>query len=120
MAALWDKIAIRKKNRMKPQYNVDYVLLESDDNTTTGVGIRKGKFAGVLYHYGKVKIQEEENVARMTFSYTVVFTPDIPVHELMEDKEFHNFIGDILTDILMGQAEANEKIRNNNSEEFDI
>ena len=120
IAALWDKMAIWKKSRMKPQYNVDYVLLESDDNKKTGVGIKKGKFAGVLYHYGKAKIQEDDGFAKMTFSYTVVQSPTIPIHELMEDEEFHDFIGEILTEILISQAEANEKARNDDSEEFDI
>ena len=105
---------------MKPQYNTDYVFLDSDDNKRTGVGIKRGKFSGVLYHYGKAKIQEDEGFAKMTFSYTVVQSPKIPIHELMEDKEFHDFIGEILTDILISQAEANEKARDNDSEEFDI
>ncbi len=121
MAALWDKVAIWKKSPMKPRFNIDYVLIDSDDEELkTGVGIQTGKFAGVLYHYGSAKIQEEENFARMTFSYTIISTPSIPVEELMQDNEFQTFIGDILTDILLSHAEANEKVRINNSEEFDI
>ena len=105
---------------MKPQHKIDYDLIDSDDSTKTGVGIKTGKFEGVLYHYGKAKIQEEEGFAKMTFSYTIISSPKIPEHELMEDKEFHDFIGEILTDILMSQAEANEKARNDDSQEFDI
>jgi hypothetical protein len=38
----------------------------------------------------------------------------------MHNEEFHNFIGDILTDILINQESANEATRNNHPEEFDI
>ena len=46
MAALWDKVAIWKKSPMKPRFNIDYVLIDSDDEELkTGVGIQTGKFA---------------------------------------------------------------------------
>lgn len=105
---------------MKPKHNVDYVLIDSDDGETTGIGIQTGKYAGVLYHYGKVRISEEGELARMIFSYTIVSSPTFSIDELTHDEEFHTFIGDILTDILMTQESANEKIRNNDSEELDI
>jgi hypothetical protein len=108
------------KKKMKPQHNVDYVLLDSDDGAKTAVGILTGRFAGILYHYNKARLTEEEDHARMTFSYTIISTPTILVEDLIQDQEFQTFIGDILTDILMSQAEANEKIRDNDSEEFDI
>ena len=104
----------------KPQYEVDYVLIDSDDRTKTGVGIKTGKYAGVLYHYKQARLTEEGEFARMTFSYTIVSSPRISIDELTQDEEFHTFIGDILTEILMNQAAANEKIRNYDSEEFDI
>jgi hypothetical protein len=105
---------------MTPQHNIDYVLIDSDDGKKTGIGIKTGKFKGVLYHYGKARITEEEYQARMTFSYTIVSSPFIPIDELIENEEFHTLIGDILTDILMSQERANEKIRTYNFEEFDI
>ena len=108
------------KKKMKPQYNVDYVLIDSDDGTKTGVGIQTGEFAGVLYHYGKVRLSEEDDFARMTFSYTIVSSPRIPIDDLIQDENFHTFIGDILTEILMNQERANEKIGNYDPEEFDI
>jgi hypothetical protein len=102
------------------QHNVDYVLIDSDDGKKTGVGILRGKYAGILYHYGKVKITEEEMFAKMTFDYNIVTSPKIVVEELMKDDEFLNVIGDILTDILMNQRTKNEETRNYDSEEFDI
>ena len=105
---------------MTPQHNVDYVLIDSDDGETTGIGIQTGRFAGVLYHYGKVRFFTEGEIGRMQFSYTIVSSPTIPIEELMRDEEFHNFIGEILTDIIINQESANEATRNNYFEEFDI
>jgi hypothetical protein len=119
IAAFLEKMPFWKK-KMRPQYNVDYVLIDSDDGTKTGVGIQTGEFAGVLYHYGKVRLSEEDDFARMTFSYTIVSSPRIPIDDLIQDKNFHTFIGDILTEILLNQERANEKIGNYDPEEFDI
>jgi hypothetical protein len=105
---------------MTPQHSVDYDLIDSDDGETTAVGIKTGRFAGVLYHYGKVRFTTEGEIGRMQFSYTIVSTPTISVEELMRDEEFHNYIGEILTDIIINQESANEEIRNHNSEELDI
>jgi hypothetical protein len=69
---------------------------------------------------GQAKLTEEEDFARMTFSYTVIFSPQIPIDDLIQDQEFQTFIGDILTEILMSQAAANEKTRNDDSEELSL
>ena len=116
MAALWDKMKFWKKSTM-PQHNVDYELIDSDEGDITGVGIKTGRFAGVLYHYGKARINEEGDLARLQFSYTIVSSPTIPIDDLIIDEEFHTYIGDILTDILMSQENQYEEIRNNNPKE---
>ena len=103
-----------------PKHNIDYELIDSDEGTITGVGIKKGKFAGVLYHYGKARINEEGELARLQFSYTIVSSPTIPIDDLIIDEEFHTFIGDILTDILMSQENHYEEIRNDDSEKFAV
>ena len=97
---------------------IDYQFLPSDDEQITGIGILKGKYAGVLYHYGKAKVIEEGEFARLYFDYTIEHSPNFTVHDLTIDQEFHTMIGDILTDILLKQS--NEKIRNNNSQELNI
>jgi len=97
---------------------VDYQFIPSDDEQITGIGILKGKYAGVLYHYGKARVVEEGEFARLYFDYTIEHTPNFTVHDLTIDQEFHTMIGDILTDILMKQS--NETIRNNDTKEFDI
>ena len=103
---------------MKYQVDEDFQLVQSDDGKITGIGILKGKYAGVLYHYGRAKIVEEGEVARMVFDYTLINTGSFTLHELQTDEEFHTMIGDILTLILM--ESDNEKTRNNDFEELDI
>lgn len=103
---------------MKYKPDEDFQLVQSDDGKITGIGILRGKYAGVLYHYGKAKIVEEGEVARMIFDYTLINTANFTLHELQTDEEFHTMIGDILTLILMESND--EKTRNNDSEEFDI
>ena len=119
MATLWEKIQFWKKNSpVKYKESVDYQFIPSDDEQITGIGILKGKYAGVLYHYGKAKVIEEGEFARLYFDYTIEHTPTFSVHDLTNDQEFHTMIGDILTDILLTQS--NETIRNNHPQEFDI
>ena len=103
---------------MKYQINKDYQFIQSDDDRITGVGILKGKYTGVLYHYGKAQIVEDDGFAKMIFDYTIVHTPYFSVNTLLKDKEFHEMIGDILTQILL--EKTNEETRNNDSEELDI
>jgi hypothetical protein len=120
MAALWEKIQFWKKSSSLVKYkeDIDFQFIPSDDEQITGIGILKGKYAGVLYHYGKARVIEEGEFARLFFDYTIEHTPNFTVHDLTSDEEFHTMIGDILTDILMKQS--NETIRDHDIKEFDI
>ena len=101
-----------------PKHNIDYVLIDNEDSTQTAVGIKTGNYAGVLYRYHTARLKEIGDYAKMTFGYTVMFSPNIPIDDLMEDTEFHNFIGEILTEILLTQT--TDETGNYNPEEFDI
>jgi len=119
MATLWEKIQFWKKSSLVMyKEGIDYQFIPSDDEQITGIGILKGKYAGVLYHYGKARVIEEGEFARLFFDYTIEHTPTFSVHDLTTDQEFHTMIGDILTDILLTQS--NETIRNDDIKEFDI
>lgn len=104
---------------MQLEENVDYKFIESDDGTVTGVGFLRGKYAGVLYHYGKARVVEDEGFAKLQFSYVIDFPGKHDPDELTKDEELHTIMGDLLTKILTAQIE-DEKIRNNDSKEFDI
>jgi len=117
IVALWAKLKPWKK---KPKFliNEDFEFLSFDDNSITDIGILKGKYAGVVYQYGKAKIVEEGSFARLTFDYTIINSSSFDEEELKNDEEFVTMIGDILTEILL--EKPNEKTRNYHSEEFDL
>jgi hypothetical protein len=97
IVALWAKLYPWKK---KPKYQIDedfHFLSSEEDDVITNIGILKGKYAGVVYQYGKAKIVEEGDFARLTFV---------------------TMIGDILTEILLEKPD--EKTRNYHTEELNL
>ena len=94
-----------------------YVTTESQDQTL--IGIKEGKFAGVVYKYGKVSFGKEEDEngnLPMHFQYDIVDNNGIPREQFGD--EFFNLIGDILVVVIDEQTKVgiNEPInRKNNS-----
>ena len=119
METLWEKIQFWKSKPVKLKRGVDYEFVDSDDNTVTGIGILRGKYAGVLYHYGKAGIVEEGELARLRFGYTIVDSGEHNIDDLTNDPELHTIMGDLLTEILLDKTQ-NETTRNIYSEEPDL
>ena len=46
-----------------------YVYVESTSQDQTCIGIQDGKFAGVVYKYGKVSVGEEQEKGFMPFKF---------------------------------------------------
>lgn len=116
METLWEKIQFWKKPKMLKE-GQDYIFFDSDDKEITGIGIIKGKYQGVLYHYHKAQVIEEGEFARLQFGFTIVNPGQHDIDELTNDQEFSTIMGDILTTILLAKAE-HEKTGNNDPEEF--
>jgi len=113
MAVLWNKLTWWKNQKMFKE-SVDFVFVDSDDKNVTGIHIIKGNYKDVLYHYNKVRIIEEGEIARLQFGFTII---DPGIHdpdELTNDEEFSIIMGDILKNILNAKI-RDEEIRNNNS-----
>ena len=92
-----------------------YVYVESKSQDQTCIGIKGGKFAGVIYKYGKVSLGEETEDGNMPFKFEfdIVDNNAIPKEEFGED--FMNLIGDILVDIIEEQyAESDNRKDNSN------
>ena len=72
------------------------------------IGIRKGKFEGVVYKYGKVSLGEENKDGNLPFKfeYDILDNNMIP-REQFEDENFFKLIGDILVDIIDRQEDLN-------------
>ena len=92
-----------------------YVYVESKTQDQTCIGIKGGKFAGVIYKYGSVSLGEETKDGNMPFKFEfdIIDNNAVPKEEFKDD--FINLIGDILVDIIEEQyAESDNRKDNSN------
>ena len=84
-----------------------YTYVENKDQTWQGIGLtdKAGKYQGVVYRYGEVKVveNEEKTEASLQFDFDVLDSNGLP-KEMFED-DFYKVIGDVLQDILRDQLE---------------
>ena len=85
-----------------------YVFITNKDENMQCIGIRKGKFEGVVYRYGKVALGEETRDGNLPFrfEYDILDNNLIPREEF-DDESFFNLLGDILVDIIDRQEDLN-------------
>ena len=81
-----------------------YVTTKEQDQTL--IGIKEGKFAGVVYKYGKVGFGEEnpDGTKPLRFEYNIVDNNGIPREQF--DEDFFNLIGDILVEVIDEQTKV--------------
>lgn len=101
-----------------------YTYVENKEKTWTGIGLteKAGKYQGVVYQYGKVDIEEDEenDSATLQFEWDMLDSNGLPKEMIGDD--FFNLIGDILQDIIRNQMEqedlqyVNTDDRTNNSQ----
>lgn len=111
-------------SELKEGLDYSFTFPESN-NTTVDIKLVSGEFAGVIYRYGKVSVDEDENKenAYLSFEFDVIDNNDIP--SLEESIEFKNRIGDVLTSIISKnfdkfENEVISEIRTVDSEASDI
>ena len=85
-----------------------YVFITNKNEEMQCIGIRKGKFEGVVYKYGKVSLGEETKDGNLPFKfeYDILDNNMIPRSEF-DDENFFNLLGDILVDIIDRQENLN-------------
>ena len=91
-----------------------YVTTKEQDQTL--IGIKEGKFAGVVYKYGKVSFAKEEDKngnLPMQFQYDIVDNNGIQREQF--DNEFFKLIGDILVEVIEEQTKNESVYRKNSS-----
>ena len=119
MVALWEKlIQFFSKRKKMPLEGVDYRFIDFTNSDITGIQIIKGEYAGVVYHYGKVRVKEQGEMGVLEFGYTLVNPGKHDIDLLQKEEEFVTIMGDILTEILTRQS--NETTRKDNTEESDL
>lgn len=119
MVALWEKLTqFFFKRKKMPKENEDYRFIDFMDSELTGIQVLKGEYAGVVYHYGKVRVKEQGEMGVLEFGYTLVNPGKHDIDALQNDEGFVTIMGDILTEILTRQA--NEQTRKDDTEEPDL
>ena len=85
-----------------------YVFITDRNQEQQLIGIRKGKFEGVVYKYGKVSLGEENKDRNLPFrfEYDILDNNMIPREEF-DDDNFFKLLGDILVDIIDRQEDLN-------------
>ena len=85
-----------------------YVFITNKNEEMQCIGIRKGKFEGVVYKYGKVSLGEETKDGNLPFKfeYDILDNNMIPRAEF-DDDDFFKLLGDILVDIIDRQENLN-------------
>ena len=84
-----------------------YVFITNKNEDMQCIGIKKAKYHGVVYKYGKVTLGEENDDGNLPFrfEYDILDNNLIPREEFNE--EFFRLIGDILVDIIDTQKDLN-------------
>lgn len=90
---------------MRDKYT--FVTTEEEGDDLASICITNdGKYHGVVYKYGVVSVDEEEDEdgkLPLHFEYDIVDNCGVPKEEF--DEEFFTLIGDILVDIIVTQGE---------------
>jgi hypothetical protein len=98
------------KEKKWPIEKEDYDFIDVDgENRATPIKILKGKYEGVIYQYGKVKVVDEEEPPRIQFEYFIESEGNIPLEELKKDSKFITIMGDILVSIFDNNILKKEK-----------
>ena len=82
-----------------------FAYVESESQTQTCIGIKGGKYEGVIYKYGKIAQVEDANngtlPATLKFNYKIIDRNGLPEDDAdYFGRDFKNLIGDILCDIV--------------------
>ena len=93
-----------------------YVFVESTSQDQTCIGIQDGKFAGVVYKYGKVSVGEETEDGNMPFQFEFDIIDNNSIPREKFDEEWTTLIGDILVDIMDKQYAKSDNRKNDTNE----
>lgn len=94
--------------------NDNYEILDDAKNGNKIIKLTTEPYSGIMYHYGRVKLIEEEDILRIQFEHDVVYNiNDVDV----DNNEFKNYIGDILVDLLEDGLLRNELVYTGGTDE---
>ena len=75
-----------------------YVYLTADKEDQTCIGIKGGKFAGVVYKYGEISLVKKTDTGNMPFKFKfdILDSNGLSRAQFDTDDEWSTLIGDIL------------------------
>jgi len=89
-----------------------YTMVEKEDVDYFGFKIQEGEYKDVVYFYGEVKIEEneEEDNAVLNFNYKIDNgNEQYSIEQLEDSVKFNDLMGDILATILDTKNTENDK-----------
>jgi hypothetical protein len=94
---------------IKLQENIDYrVIVPVETGTLANIEILNDQFKDVIFRYGKISANEEEDgTATLSFEYDIIDAAGMK--NLEENEDFKNFLGDLISSILLDQIEKSEQ-----------
>ena len=84
--------------------NKPYTFVQKEGDDFTCIKLLSEKYDGIIYKYGKVGFGKDENpdgTLPMIFDYDILRNPN--KIDLGDEKEFINYIGDILLELMEKQ-----------------
>lgn len=89
----------------------NYKFIEADDSDWYAIELLTGKWKGVKYMYGKVKVNEspELGTATLSFSWNPIDIQQFEEDDLLNDINFKNYIGGVLQNIIEVSLDESEK-----------
>lgn len=81
---------------------ISYKFNERENKDYVTITLAEGQFEGVEFHYGKVKVIEENDEAKLDFTFHIDTNPYDNI-DFDNSEAFHQTIGDILIDIIEKQ-----------------
>ena len=90
--------------------NKKYAFVQKEGDDFTSIKLLQPPYKGVIFKYGKVGFGKDENpdgTKSMKFDYDILFNP----HETdLDNKEFIDYIGDMLIEFLDEKLKKGEPI----------
>ena len=86
--------------------NKPYTFVQKEGDDFTCIKLLSEKYDGIIYKYGKVSFGKDENpdgTLPMIFDYDIIRNPNNK--DLGDEKEFINYIGDILLELMEKQIQ---------------
>lgn len=104
-----------KKENQLPSH--DFIV--SQDDNLVKIVLKDGKYEGVVFTYGRVKIDEKDGECHLSFEYDVL---ESPFGDLTKDENFKNTLGDLLVSMIATNLDNRgiDEIRTDDIEEPDF